>query len=144
MGFSTRRGRPKTTQERLDKGTPELRQQRRYGQTREPLDQMLHIKQISEPQHRAGMHFRWLYSLVFGMPHLTSPDFDTLNKGGYCRTDDPAWRIAREEEYHEAVHLLQDDGHLQATQALCIFHEVLNRKEFEDGLTLLAHHWRYS
>lgn len=122
MAFRTRRGRPRLVKKDVDKGTPELQQKRASGATAEPLDLLLARKLISERQHAAGRRLRWLYTLVFGTPHVTASNFD-LFEARALRLDNATWRAKKETEYQHAVSLLRKNRCLEVVQAVCIFEE---------------------
>ena len=95
------RGRPKTERPQHDYGTPELIMKRLLGETTETLDLCLERGIITHRQHRSGVHFRWLYTLRHGAPSVRATDPTDLG-GIDIKNDDPAWRAAREQEYHLA------------------------------------------
>jgi hypothetical protein len=165
MAFSTRRGRPpRPTTHGHDLGTPELCFKRAHGLTDEPIDRLLHRGLISQHQHWCGLHLRWLYTLRYGAPSLTTHYTDSH----YCNTageDDPTWRTLREREYMEAAALLKSSNRYEPVMRLCIFNEVpaflnprlqaqsLTRPDLSrqlgqrhqlllEGLSMLASHWR--
>ena len=124
MAFSTRRGRPPRARlDDTDSGTPELQFKRALGVTREPLDLCFDRKLISTDQHWCGLHLRWLYTLRYGAPVLTTRYAD---KDTQCRVDEDKaeWRALREKEYHSAVIELQRAGHYEPIMRLCVFNET--------------------
>lgn len=164
MAFTTRRGRPPKATPAHDPGTPELRFKHAHGLTAEPIDRCLSGGVITAAHHWCGLHLRWLYTLRYGAPHLTTRyDFhpDTPPR----TADDATWRRQREAEYHAATALLRHHGHYEAVMRLCVFNEhpiflspVLRERAWNDaalalrlertriacvdGLALLVLHWR--
>lgn len=124
MAFTTRRGRPPAShREKNDLGTPELRKKRVQKQTIEPLDLCLEKGIISELHHWCGIHLRWLYTLRYGAPSVSSRDISDVSHGT-IRLDDPEWRALREHEYHEAVHLLHKFKNYTHVMNLAVYHEL--------------------
>lgn len=122
MTFSTRRGRPKTARPETDLGTAELQRKRAHGLTQEPIDLCLERRIITPAQHWCGLHLRWLYTLRYGAPAVSS-SLRALAGHASTRPDDPEWRAAREGEFAEAAHLLTKQQCYQAMAALVIFNE---------------------
>lgn len=121
MAFSTRRGRPpKTHSTALDFGTPELRLKHALGATAEPIDLCLEKALINESQHRAGLHLRWLYTLRYGAPSITTRYIQNDSSPG---EEDPSWRYNREREYLEASRLLKAHQRYEPVMRLAIFNE---------------------
>lgn len=162
MAFSTRRGRPRATSGVPDQGTPELRRKRDIGITAEPIDLCLARGIIGPEQHRSGLHLRWLYTLRFGAPSLTTRYFrdDAAASVMACEQ----WRSAREQEYLLATQLLRSRRLDQPVMRLTIYNELpafLNpamqkqswhqpalaerletlRDQLYEGLELLRIHW---
>ncbi len=130
MAFATTRGRPKQPKPTTDYGTPELAAKRRAGITREPLDLCLDKGLITPDQHWCGLHLRWLYTLRYGAPSISCRPLH-LHDGYRVRTEDSQWRLAREEEYKQAVTLLTQHRLYEAVMGLCVFHDTpsfLNRR----------------
>lgn len=162
MAFSSRRGRPRANSAAPDTGTPELIRKRALGITAEPIDLCLARGIIDADQHRSGLHLRWLYTLRYGAPSLTTRYF--LEDGAASTTTCELWRSAREEEYLLATRLLKSRQLEQAVLRLTIYNELpafLNprmqqqcwqqpalaerldtlRQQLCEGLTLLTKHW---
>lgn len=162
MAFSSRRGRPRANSGVPDTGTPELRQKRRHFLTAEPIDLCLEKGIISPQQHRSGLHLRWLYTLRYGAPSLTTRYFreDPVTTHNTCEH----WRSAREQEYLLATRLLVAQRYDSAILRLTIYNELpafLNpalqrqswhepalahrledlRQQVKNGLELLVQHW---
>lgn len=165
MAFSSRRGRPRAISGVPDQGTPELRSKRALGITAEPIDLCLARGIISADEHRSGLHLRWLYTLRYGAPSVTTRYLldDAATSGITCEQ----WRSAREEEYLLATRLLKSRRLDQPVLRLTIYNELpafLNpamqkqswhqpplaerleslRLQVSDGLSLLTSHWRKS
>lgn len=163
MAFTTRRGRPAKPRDSHDPGTPEFRFKHAHGLTAEPIDLCLERQLISAPQHRSGLHLRWLYTLRYGAPSLTTRYVDAMGRGAIA--DDPAWRSLREREYREASRLLKTHHLYEPVMRLAVYNETpaflnatlrhrawsdadsANRlhaahQEVQMGLELLARLWR--
>ena len=121
MAFSRRRGRPKKTYEiGKDKGTSELQTKRMHNLTIEPLDLCFSKGLINEQQQNAGIRLRWLYTLKFGAPTISSyiPD----DAGGHsCKYEDNNWMAKRQTEYNNILHLLDKAKSRQIVMDVCIF-----------------------
>ncbi|MFN8972559.1 MAG: hypothetical protein ACK5VZ_05725 [Alphaproteobacteria bacterium] len=122
MAFSSRRGRPKAVRPQTDFGTIELQQKRAVGLTSEPIDLCLDRRIITPTQHWCGLHLRWLYTLRYGAPAVSS-SWRTLHDNFTIRPDDPEWRSAREQEFAQAAQLLRRKGCYQVLMGLVIFNE---------------------
>ncbi|MBN8531853.1 MAG: hypothetical protein J0L97_08360 [Alphaproteobacteria bacterium] len=114
MAFTRKRGRPrKVLAPRADRGTPELRLRHEAGVTAESLDMAFAKGVLTEDQHRAGTHFRWLHSVRYGVVGLRA--LDPLHYGGReLKRHDDAWMAEREAEYREAETALRGMGALGA------------------------------
>ena len=123
MAFSTRRGRPKKTEQTKDLGTRELQHKRKQMLTAEPLDLCLEKGILTEQQHWCGIHLRWLYTLRYGAPDISCHDI-TNTHHALVRTDDPRWRADREYEYHEVSNMLHQYRHYSRVMNLAVFHEL--------------------
>lgn len=165
MAFTSRRGRPRAISGVPDTGTPELKRKRASGLTVEPIDLCLEKGIIDEPQHRSGMHLRWLYTLRYGAPSLTTRYF--LEEATSGATTCEQWRSAREQEYLLATRLLASRRLDQAILRLAVYNELPAfmspallqqawvrpalaerldslRADVSDGLELLVRHWQRS
>lgn len=164
MAFTTRRGRPKkAAAEGVDVGTPELRFKHAHGLTAEPIDQCLERQLITEAHHWCALHLRWLYTVRYGAPSLTTR-YDS-GSAGPRTADDPAWRRQREAEYHAATALLRTGVHYEPVMRVCVYNEwpafldprllartwdepalaarlERARQQLIDGLDVLAAHWK--
>lgn len=140
MAFTTQRGRPRKPVLHTDLGTPELRLKHALRLTAEPIDLCLEKRLITEDQHWSGLHLRWLYTLRYGAPNLSTyyGDRDTPARGD--TEDDPAWRTMREREYHEATTHLKRYRRYECVMRLAIHNE---RPAFLDAHLMAkarAHH----
>jgi hypothetical protein len=165
MAFSTTRGRPRTHTDAPDYGTPELRMKRMIHATDEPLDLCLQRQLITPAQHRAGLHLRWLYTLRYGAPVLTSRYRDLEDTAG-TPLQDEQWRTLREKEYSAAIELLNHTRRYEPVMRLCIYNEppcflnsnlqhrawncpelaallALRHSHLIEGLDLLKKHWKF-
>lgn len=120
MAFTSRRGRPRAHRLPADPGTPELRLKHALGLTREPLDHCLEKRLITADQHRAGVHFRWLYTLRYGLPTVRALDLSALPGAPRATAEDDPWRQGREVEFREAARVLNNSGCLRAVLAVCV------------------------
>lgn len=121
MRFSAKRGRPRRTHPTKDCGTPELIRKRQQMITLEPLDICLTKGLITKDDHWAGLHLRWLYTLRFGAPTLSSVDLSQPD-GKNITQEDPAWQQARECEYKEALAAMKHSMIRSLVIDICIFH----------------------
>lgn len=166
MAFSTRRGRPPAAQgDSPDHGTPELQFKRAHGLTEEPLDTCLSRGIITPAQHRSGLHLRWLYTVRYGAPIITSR-YREMETSQAPRLDDDAWRSQREYEYTEAVGVLRLARRYEPTMRLCVYNHapafldrallarawgdeslahLLESRHHHicEGLELLRRHWKF-
>jgi hypothetical protein len=145
MAFSTRRGRPRQQHlEAPDRGTAELRRHRQFQHTAEPIDRLLEEEFISPDQHRSAMHFRWLYTLRFGTPTPAALDPARV-RGRILKRSYSEWQEAREEEWREAVALLQQQQAYATILAISIHHQPPRSHQeifrLQQGLQLLADSW---
>lgn len=101
--FATNRGRPRknfeSEQSEEDRGTHESILKRSLNLTKEPIDLLLEYRFISESEHRAGLHFRWLHTLRHGVESLTCHTFSDDKSAPRAEAEDSQWRIDREEEF---------------------------------------------
>jgi len=162
MGFSTRRGRPRSKSDAPDLGTPELRQKHQAGITSEPVDRCLEKGMLTTDQHRSALHLRWLYTLRYGAPSITTKYMEQKN---ITVENSEEWRAQREQEYRIAVQLLKDRRCYEPVMRLAVFNEIpafmdtkLRQRAWQypylaqqlasehttlcDGLDLLARHWQ--
>lgn len=153
MAISKGRGRPKLTLPEKDTGTPELKAKRREGITLEPLDACTRAGILTDDEHRAGMHLRWLYTLTFGAPSVRSIEFDRTAGARSHVLHDDAWKAAREQDYREAVAGLAELGAKKLVMDICIFHRwpdfllqkgrgYTERETFREGMRWLVRKWR--
>ncbi|MDA0780985.1 MAG: hypothetical protein PQ612_01355 [Rickettsiales bacterium] len=157
MGFSRKRGRPKTLKVEKDYGTPQLQTKKNLGITTEPLDLCLKKKLISQDEHEAGIRLRWLYTLRFGSPNISAYSYEKISTGSF-RNDDENWLKERSLEYENAMKELCKINAKRIVMNICIFHlrssfllpyydgitisEANKRKKlfttFKDGMEVLA------
>ena len=90
-----RRGRPPLLRPEMDAGTPELQEKRRAFATAEPLDLCLHYRLLTEAEHAACQHWRWLYTLHYG-----SGNYATVNLHGHeSRQRDQQWLQVKHDDF---------------------------------------------
>ncbi len=124
MAFSTRRGRPRAqTTPANDPGTPELRMKHALGLTHEPIDLCLARGLVTPDQHWCGLHLRWLYTLRYGAPSLTTRYVDTPSAAAEAE-DSAHWRALREQEYADAITQLKTSQRYECIMRLCVFNEL--------------------
>lgn len=123
MAFSTQRGRPRNPAPAIDLGTPELRLKHALRLTAEPIDIFLEKNILTHRQHWCGLHLRWLYTLRYGAPNLTTRYADPDTPSTPPETT-PEWRSAREQEYHEAIQALKAGRRYEPVTRLAIFNEI--------------------
>lgn len=122
IAFTNKRGRPKTANIGKDTGTPETVMKRALGLTSEALDLCLERGIINAQQHWCGIHLRWLYTLRYGVPSVRAVDPSHFGDGE-PKIDDQDWKMAREQEYNEAITLLTRTGNALLLLNLCVYNE---------------------
>lgn len=124
MAFSSRRGRPpRPVASSTDYGTPELQLKHALGVTREPIDLCLERKLVTPDQHWCSLHLRWLYTLRYGAPSLTTRYADKDSQTA-PEEDNSQWRTLREREYHAAAACLQQSGYYDPVMRVSVFNEL--------------------
>lgn len=149
MGFTAKRGRPKTRHVgRIpDLGTQQLQAKRRQNITIEPLDLLVQKSLISEEQHWAGIHLRWLYTLKMGAPNISASNLDELY-GRELRMEDEGWREDREAEYNLAVETLQISKTFKEVMDMAVFGvksfplKTIELQRIREGLSHLCQLWK--
>lgn len=165
MAFSQRRGRPPVPKsDGPDLGTPELCFKRAHGFTLEPIDHLLEQGLIQANHHWCGLHLRWLYTVRYGAPVITTR-YESDSQPSTAPQADLEWQSMREREYMLAVGLLKQANRFEPVMRLSVFNEQpafvnptlqkrawsepalanqLNRQHqlLLEGLTLLSSHWR--
>ncbi len=156
MRFSSKRGRPRRIYPIKDYGTPELIHKRQHMLTLEPLDICLKKAFISHDHHWAGMHLRWLHSLRFGAPTISSLDL-SQPQGRNLTSENLLWQHAREREYKQAIAAIKQPDMRALVVNICIFHHFplflraqdLNQRHiqeeyevFKEGLEILGEYFR--
>jgi len=126
MSFSSKRGRPKKNIEESakykDLGTPELRVRKAMSATDEPIDLCLAKGLISEKEHFCALHFRWLYTLRYGLPTVRAIDPSDV-QGRDNKNNDEEWRQIREAEFREACDALRSQGLLMPVMSIVVYSE---------------------
>ena len=123
MAFTTQRGRPRKLVQKIDYGTPELRLKHAMRLTVEPIDLCLEKGHITKDQHWCGLHLRWLYTLRYGAPNLTTYYSDRESLISVRDEEDPEWKTLREREYHSAVTRLREYRRYEPVMRLAIHNE---------------------
>jgi len=121
MAFSRRRGRPKRSNTQgKDIGTKELIEKRKLNLTVEPLDLCFPRGLINEQQHNAGIRLRWLYTLKFGAPTISSYSPDNIG-GNSCKYEDSGWLHRRQNEYNIIIENLERKKARKTVVDICVF-----------------------
>ncbi len=164
MAFSTTRGRPRSYSAQTDAGTPELRLKHALGITAEPIDLCLTRGLINVDQHWCSLHLRWLYTLRYGAPTLTTRYSDSKEIKASA-DENLQWRELREQEYHESIALLKNQQRFEPVMRVCVFNELpaflspslqhrarsenalarqlcIGQRILCEGLDILVNHWR--
>lgn len=124
MAFTQRRGRPPRHESRApDLGTPELCFKRAHGLTQEVIDQLLAHAYITPTQHWCGLHLRWLYTVRYGAPVITSRYDGTHDRAAVGDAHSAEWRSMREAEYKLATTALKQSGGFDITMRVCVYNE---------------------
>ena len=108
------RGRPRAAKARKDLGTKELQQKRAAYETEELLDRYYRLELITEKQYWCGNHFRWLYTLRYGVLSVQSA---ASRRAAGCMDlldDDDQWMARMECKYKQAEGQLEEAGVLTA------------------------------
>jgi hypothetical protein len=145
MAFSSKRGRPRkiTSAIRRDLGTEQLQAKRQQNLTIEPFDLLLAKSIISEDEHRAGIHLRWLYTLKNGAPNISAMAMD-MQYGRELRCESDSWRARREAEYDAALEVLKANAAVELILDAAVYGVMKYpiKAEFllrlRDGLQLLC------
>jgi hypothetical protein len=135
--FSNRRGRPQSDK---NIATPELMAKHSAKQTMDALDMVLHKGLITEEQHKAGMHLRWLHNLRFGDLKVRAYNIDWLVQAGYAYIHNEKWMAARQTEYAIIINYLKHIGSYTNIANLCIYSlkpAFINRKPNEDNYSIV-------
>lgn len=120
MAFRSKRGRPRADKPLSDSGTPELIAKRACGVTVESLDLCFEKELITTEQHWCGVHFRWLFTLLFGAPTVKA--IDPLHFGGKeLKPENPEWKAARSREYLGAAKALEEKRLLKSVLDVCVY-----------------------
>lgn len=164
MSFSTRRGRPAKPKIVHDCGTPELQAKKALGLTQESIDLCLERNLITRDQHWAGLHLRWLYTVRYGAPTISSHWWRLSGESHTPRHEHTQWRAEKEAEYNEARSLLMAHKYYEPTMQIAVYNDMpafLNptllqralaneslmhrieseQRQFSAGLKLLATLW---
>lgn len=139
MAFTSRRGRPKK-QERpeADTGTPELRRKRQQCLTVEPLDWLREREIITQQQHWCGLHFRWLYTLRYGVATVQSLDAARV-KGLMHSKEYEEWQNEREADWKNAVEAIASPALLQLLLNYCVYQQNIPTRWLISSVTKDAH-----
>ncbi|MFN9109938.1 MAG: hypothetical protein ACK5XN_07695, partial [Bacteroidota bacterium] len=63
-----------------------------------------------------------LHTIRYGAPGISALLLDSSEQKG-AGTEDPHWRQEREEEYHNAIHVLKSNRSFQEVRNICIYNQ---------------------
>lgn len=124
MAFTTQRGRPRKPVLHADLGTPELRLKHALRLTAEPIDLCFEKGLITQDHHWCGLHLRWLYTLRYGAPSLSTYYGDRDPPAAPLTDTDTNWREMREREYNSAASRLRQYRRYEPVMRLAIHNEM--------------------
>jgi hypothetical protein len=140
-----RKGRPR--QPKLEM-TPELREKHGQGLTLEPMDLLLKRAMVTQGQHWAANHLRWLYSKRYG---ISKPRQVVLNDNDKLATHDPEFVADLALELLDAEACLKQHGASREVFQIAVFGErpkwfgewllgkqSIESRRFMKGLEVLA------
>ena len=119
----SRRGRPKNVNKSIDFGTKELQWKRSNLQTMEPIDLCLHKGLISKSQHKSAIKLRWLYTLKFGAPTVSSADCSMVVGRYVSKHVNEEFLESMQKLYSDSIQLLDKYGSRRIVMNLCVFNE---------------------
>jgi hypothetical protein len=119
-----KRGRPKTIFTDKDLGTPELQEKRKFNMTAEPMDLAFAKGLITEDEQRAGLKFRWLYTLIFGPPTISSYVPGMIKGREISKYQDEDWLSRQKSKFYLIIDVLKKEKLLSATMNFCIYHQA--------------------
>ena len=134
------------------------------GLTAEPIDRCLERGHITQAQHWCGLHLRWLYTVRYGAPVVTTR-YRQAEDMPPRADDNPDWRRERELEYAEARAILKEREFYEPVMRLCVYNEspvflseslrqrawndpatahrlAAAHSQLQSGLDLLVTHWK--
>lgn len=143
------RGRPPAGRDKKDLGTKELQAKRARHETEELLDQYRRLGIISEQQHWCGNHFRWLYTLRYGVPNVRAVDPGKIGSKHTEIAEEDPYRIQLAEDYKEALEQLSAARLLSVMMDVAIYSQCKNtritepyhNKELTKSLDILVDLW---
>lgn len=111
------------------------------GVTVESLDFYRQRRWVTAEQHWAGVYYRWLYTVCFGLSGAQN-DYTGLISGRpsadmafHPKYQDQAWRDARQREYNDIVTLLRKRHVKVAVNDVCLFDKMLGQVPTKEGGT---------
>lgn len=126
----------------------------------EPIDICFAKDLITNEEHWAAIHFRWLYTLRFGAPLVSALNLERINGKENIKNDEK-WQEMREREYAMAVEKLRKAGALKTVMNVAVFNIMpkflinkgsLSKKninnnyseflKLKEGLAALTEMWR--
>lgn len=135
-----KRGRPPSRRMTSDTGTPELVMKRLRGETAEPIDLYYERGFIDRKQHRVGVHFRWLFTVLYGAPGVKATDMS-----GICsyqpKHNDPKFIEECQNRYTTAINALGSARCAKQMLNFCIYNEREEVPILREGLDVLVKLW---
>lgn len=130
-----------------DEGTPELKQKRADGITRETADYLFEKGVLNEEQHHAARRLAWLFRLRHGKAWVSAINLG--DEGGCAPPEqDSEWNARREQEYISAIASMKSAPARKAVFDSCIYdHRPSGLRERENllsGLDELVKFWKRS
>lgn len=121
MSFSRKRGRPKKNIQDENLSIKESYKKRNVDNNLKTLDILLKYNLITEEEFNAGMHFHWLYTVIFGSPKIKAYNFEKHYKNNNAEKDCSYWLYKRQKEYRKYIKTLEELSCKNIAIDLCIF-----------------------
>lgn len=120
MTFSQKRGRPRKNSPKIDYGTKELLRKKDICNNLETLDLLLKYEIIPIEEYDAGMHFRWLYTIIFGSPKITAYNLKKEYKQSAAIKSEE-WLAQKHKEYYKCIRIFEQYDCKKMAINFCIF-----------------------
>jgi len=146
MTWQHGRGRPRKKNAEIV--TPELKRKHASGITKECIDVLKERGVITPQQHWCAMHFRWLYTIRYGLPAPTAINLEECLSGvssGWQNNE--SRRVDLEAEFIVAAKELSVSGALRHIMSVAVYGIFPHQSELEKlktGLNDLALLWNKS
>ncbi len=121
-----KRGRPKVYESFTNARAPE----------KEYIDLLQEEGLISDLEHATATHYRWVYTVRFGLPFASSVDLSEV-KGRSVENNDSKHNYAAKYYKYIASRLAESGMHSVITNA-CVYNTKCDLKELKAGLELLV------